>query len=49
MVKKKQQGNGSSTVYPQKNKEGKITGYCGSYFKSEGANRTSTPIGRSTR
>src|SRR5215208_3615873 len=32
MGKKKERGNGSGTVYPRKNKQGKIMGYRGSYF-----------------
>lgn len=32
MAKKKQRGSGTGTVYPRKNKAGKITGYRGSYF-----------------
>src|SRR4028118_981897 len=32
MAKKKQRGNGTGTVYPRKNKDGKITSYRGSYF-----------------
>ena len=39
MSKKKQQGNGSGTVYPRKNKDGKITGYLGSYFSMDGKRR----------
>src|SRR5829696_5664320 len=31
MAKKKQLGNGAGTVYPRKNKDGKVTGYRGSY------------------
>ena len=31
MAKKKQRGNGAGTVYPRKNKDGKVTGYRGSY------------------
>ena len=31
-MKKKQKGNGSGTVYPRKNKDGKVIGYRGSYF-----------------
>src|SRR5215216_6101354 len=31
MAKKKQKGNGSGTVYPRKNKAGKVIGYRGSY------------------
>ncbi len=32
MAKKKQRENGAGTVYPRKNKAGKIIGYRGSYF-----------------
>ena len=32
MAKKKQKGNGTGTVYPRKNKDGKIIGYRGSYI-----------------
>ena len=32
MAKKKQKGNGTGTVYPRKNKNGKIISYRGSYF-----------------
>lgn len=39
MAKVKQQGNGSGTVYPRKNKAGKITSYLGSYFGPDGKRR----------
>jgi integrase len=39
MTKKRQQGNGSGTVYPRKNRDGKITGYLGSYFAADGKRR----------
>ena len=39
MVKKRQRGNGAGTVYPRKNKDGKIIGYRGSYFAPEGKRR----------
>ena len=39
MAKKKQVGNGAGTVYPRKNKDGKITGYLGSYFGPDGKRR----------
>ncbi len=39
MPKKKSTGNGSGTVYPRKNKEGKIIGYLGSYFGPDGKRR----------
>jgi integrase len=32
MTKKRQRGNGEGTVYPRKNKDGKITSYRGSYW-----------------
>jgi integrase len=35
----KQSGNGTGTVYPRRNKEGKITGYRGSYFTADGRRR----------
>jgi integrase len=34
MAKKKQRGNGAGTVYPRKNKDGKVIGYRGSYLVS---------------
>jgi integrase len=37
--KVKQSGNGTGTVYPRRNKEGKITGYRGSYFTADGRRR----------
>src|SRR5215207_4472204 len=39
MGKSKQSGNGTGTVYPRRNKEGRITGYRGSYFTSDGRRR----------
>ena len=39
MVRKKERGNGSGTVYPRKNKQGKIIGYRGSYFAPDGKRR----------
>ena len=39
MAKKRQQGNGSGTVYPRKNKDGKVTSYLGSYFAPDGKRR----------
>jgi integrase len=39
MARKKQQGNGSGTVYPRKNKDGKVIGYRGSYFAPDGKRR----------
>jgi len=38
--KKKQQGNGSGSVYPRKNKDGKITSYLGAYCTPDGKRRT---------
>jgi integrase len=32
MARKKQRGNGAGTVYPRKNKDGKVIGYRGSYI-----------------
>jgi integrase len=39
MAKKRQQGNGSGTIDPRKNKNGKITSYLGSYFAADGRRR----------
>lgn len=39
MTKKKQRGNGAGTVYARKNKDGKVTGYRGSYFTPDGKRR----------
>jgi integrase len=39
MARKKQKGNGAGTVYPHKNKEGKVIGYRGSYFGPDGKRR----------
>ena len=39
MAKKKQQGNGQGTVYPRKNKAGKVIRYRGSYFTVDGKRR----------
>jgi integrase len=39
VAKKRQQGNGSGTVYPRKNKDGKVTSYLGSYFAPDGKRR----------
>jgi integrase len=39
MARKKQKGNGAGTVYPRKNKEGKVIGYRGSYFGPDGKRR----------
>ncbi len=40
MGKAKKQGNGSGTVYPRKNKDGKTTGYRGLYFTADGRRRS---------
>src|SRR5215212_2298203 len=39
MGKVKQSGNGTGTVYPRKNKSGKVIGYRGSYFDPTGKRR----------
>ncbi len=39
MAKKRQRGNGAGTVYPRKNKDGKVTSYRGSYFAPNGKRR----------
>jgi integrase len=39
VAKRKQQSNGSGTVYPRRNKDGKITSYLGSYFAPDGKRR----------
>jgi integrase len=39
MAKKRQRGNGTGTVYPRKNNDGKIIGYRGSYFAPDGKRR----------
>jgi hypothetical protein len=39
MARKRHQGNGSGTVYPRKNKDGKIIGYRGSYFTPDSKRR----------
>ena len=39
MAKKKERGNGTGTVYPRKNKQGKVIGYRGSYFAPDGKRR----------
>src|SRR5215217_6791180 len=39
MGKKKQRGNGTGTVYPRRNKAGKVIGYRGSYFTPDGTRR----------
>jgi hypothetical protein len=40
--KHKSVGNGSGSVYPRRNKGGKITGYLGSYFGPDGLSGSST-------
>ena len=39
MAKKKGRGNGRGTVYPRKNKEGKVIGYLGAYHGPDGKRR----------
>src|SRR5918912_4423756 len=39
MTKKRQRGNGAGTVYPRKNRDGKVTSYRGSYFAPDGKRR----------
>jgi integrase len=39
MARKKQNGNGQGTVYPRKNRQGKVIGYRGSYFGPDGKRR----------
>jgi hypothetical protein len=39
MARKKERGNGMGTVYPRKNKQGKVIGYRGSYFTPDGKRR----------
>jgi integrase len=39
MARKKGRGNGTGTVYPRKNKQGKTIGYRGSYFGPDGRRR----------
>src|SRR3712207_2167959 len=39
MARKKERGNGTGTVYPRKNKQGKIIGYRGSYYGPDGKRR----------
>jgi integrase len=39
MARKKERGNGTGTVYPRKNKQGKIIGYRGSYHTPDGKRR----------
>ena len=54
MAKKKQKGNGAGSVYPRKNKAGKVIGYRGSYFTQDGKRRyvsakTKTEVERALR
>ena len=46
MARKKQKGNGTGTVYPRKNKDGKVIGYRGSYFTPDGKRRYVSERGR---
>src|SRR5829696_8435523 len=39
MTRKKAKGNGQGSVYPRKNKDGKITGYLGAYYGPDGKRR----------
>jgi hypothetical protein len=39
VARKKERGNGTGTVYPRKNKQGKVIGYRGSYFAPDGKRR----------
>ena len=39
MARKKERGNGSGTVYPRKNKEGKVTSYRGAHVGPDGKRR----------
>jgi integrase len=39
MAKKRQRGNGAGSVYPRKNRDGKIISYRGSYFTTDGKRR----------
>jgi integrase len=39
MRRKKAKGNGQGSVYPRKNKDGKITGYLGAYYGPDGKRR----------
>jgi integrase len=39
MAKKRERGNGTGTVYPRKNKQGKIIGYLGAYHDPDGKRR----------
>jgi integrase len=39
VARKKQQGNGSGTIFPRKYKDGKIISYLGQYFGPDGKRR----------
>jgi integrase len=39
VLRKKAKGNGQGSVYPRKNKDGKITGYLGAYYGPDGKRR----------
>lgn len=40
MPRKKSKGNGQGSVYPRRNKDGKVTGYSGAYHSPDGKRRT---------
>jgi integrase len=40
MPRKKSKGNGQGSVYPRRNKDGKVTGYLGAYHGPDGKRRT---------
>ena len=40
MARKKSKGNGQGSVYPRRNKDGKVTGYLGAYHGPAGKRRT---------
>src|SRR5918997_1696348 len=40
MPRKKSKGNGQGSVYPRRNKDGKITGFLGAYFGPDGKRKT---------
>jgi len=46
MPRKKSKGNGQGSVYPRKNKDGKITGYLGAYYGPMESVDTSLPKAR---
>ena len=37
MPRKKSKGNGQGSVYPRRNKDGKVTGYSGAYHSPDGS------------